>query len=133
MNYCIMLKGRDIINRFLLKNYIEISSMYPVFFTLHFYKQKISRDIHCSLNQSTSCSCYESNINYLSNTTFRGPLWLNRGHLTSPLWKHPFLNPSHAGPVIWRFWRCRSQCGYRHMTVWTWNLITSFKRLIELK
>jgi hypothetical protein len=92
LNYCIMLKGRDIINRFLLKNYIEISSMYPVFFTLHFYKQKISRDIHCSLNQSTSCSCYESNINYLSNTTFRGPLWLNRGHLTSPLWKHPFLN-----------------------------------------
>ena len=41
------------------------------------------------------------------------------------------FNPSHAGPVIWRFWR--SQCGYRHMTVWTWNLITSFKRLIELK
>ena len=72
--------------------WIEISSMYPVFFTLHFYKLKISRDIHCSLNQSTSCSCYESNINYLSNTTFRGPLWLNRGHLTGPLWKHPFLN-----------------------------------------
>jgi hypothetical protein len=27
-----------------------------------------------------------------ANTTFRGPLWLNRGHLTGPLWKHPFLN-----------------------------------------
>jgi len=27
-----------------------------------------------------------------ANTTFRGPLWLNRGHITCPLWKHPFLN-----------------------------------------
>jgi hypothetical protein len=27
-----------------------------------------------------------------ANTTFRGPLWLNRGHLAGPLWKHPFLN-----------------------------------------
>ena len=25
-------------------------------------------------------------------TTFRGSLWLNRGHITGPLWKHPFLN-----------------------------------------
>jgi hypothetical protein len=32
---------------------------------------------------------------------------------------HMNLNPSHAGPVIWRFWCCRSQCGYRHMTVLT--------------
>ena len=22
------------------------------------------------------------------NTTFRGPLWLNRGHVIAPLWKH---------------------------------------------
>ena len=26
-----------------------------------------------------------------ANTTFRGPLWLNRGHITGPLWKRPFL------------------------------------------
>jgi len=27
-----------------------------------------------------------------ANTTFRGPLWLNRGHITGPLWKHQFIN-----------------------------------------
>jgi hypothetical protein len=27
-----------------------------------------------------------------ASTTFRGPLWLNRGHINGSLWKHPFLN-----------------------------------------
>ena len=27
-----------------------------------------------------------------ANTTFRGPLWPNREHITGPLWKQPFLN-----------------------------------------
>jgi hypothetical protein len=45
-----------------------------------------------------------------ANTTFRGPLWLNRGHITDPLWKHPFLNTFINQPIsilgnLHSFWR----------------------------
>ena len=44
------------------------------------------------------------------NTTFRGPLWPNRGHITGPLWKLPFLNTfiNHSISILGNlhsFWR----------------------------
>ena len=66
-----------------------------------------------------------------SNTIFRGPLWLNRRHITGPLWKYPFLNTFRNFrnfEFFWNFWNIEIFWKF-----WALYIFTDFRILKFLK
>lgn len=82
-----------------------------------------------------------NHINYLYLTSlfsrheiFLLKIWKKTQIFLFMCWNYShILTVANAGHILWRVWLFRSQCGYSHMMVCTWNLITSLQRFRMLK